>query len=155
MRTVLLLSLTLTSCWSAELPEMYRRVDRLLWVVGDVNRTVDGWKTLGVSKGDATVRDEAQAVTWRGRSEKSMIRYVGEDFGDIEAVFVQPLSGSNAFADFRKRRGAGVLGVLHRPPSRAAMETEIARLSAAGVGVLQRGRIGSAEYVLFDTEPEG
>src|SRR3954447_25715621 len=124
------LFLSAAVCSAAELPEMYSRVDRLLWVVDDVGRTVAGWKDLGIATDATPVRDDA----------KLNIRFASAQFGDIGADFVQPLAATGTFADFLKRRRAGVIAVAHRPPSRDAMQTEIARLKALGVGVLLQAR---------------
>jgi catechol 2,3-dioxygenase-like lactoylglutathione lyase family enzyme len=144
MRSLLLL-LAAAVCSAAELPDMYRRVDRLLWVVDDIPRAIAGWRALGIAPGAAPIREDKQLG----------IRYASARFGDANAWFVQPATAAGPFADFHKRRGAGVMAVLHRPASREAMQAEVARLRDLGVGVLHQGRLDSAEYVLFDTEREG
>src|SRR3569623_160760 len=102
MRSLVLLIVAAAS-GAGELPEMYRRVDRLLWVVDDAGCTAAGWKGLGIAPDAAVVRDDA----------KLNIRYASARFGDISADFIQPLGGVGPFADFRTRRGAGVMAVLH------------------------------------------
>jgi hypothetical protein len=36
---------------AAELPNFYREVDRVFWVVDDIDLTIDGWQKLGIIEG--------------------------------------------------------------------------------------------------------
>jgi methylmalonyl-CoA/ethylmalonyl-CoA epimerase len=139
MRRMLLLLLGAAAPLAAQLPEFYRQVDRVFWVVDDIDRTVAGWRKLGMIEARDVAAPEA-GVRWS----------VGR-LGDTTVDFIQPLDAKSAFAAFRKQHGQGVIALLHRAPDRASLEREIARLKAAKVAVLDRQK----GYVLFDTAAEG
>jgi hypothetical protein len=94
---------------------------------------------------------------YRGHQTTSSVRYGVGRFGDVIANWVQPVSGSNAFADFLKSHSAGAFALLHRVASLAELDAEVDRMARLNVRVLQRGSMGDddSRYVLFDTEPEG
>jgi len=46
----------LAAARAAELPDFYKRVDRLLWVVDDIDRSVAGWQKLGIVESAGTPR---------------------------------------------------------------------------------------------------
>jgi methylmalonyl-CoA/ethylmalonyl-CoA epimerase len=140
----------------AELPEFYKQVDRVVFVVPDVEKALAGWKASGVVQVFATESTNFHA-DYRGARTESTVKYAAGCFGDVVANWLQPVSGSNAFADFLKRHGPGVFALMHRVGSRPELNTEVARMTGLGVKVLQRGSMGDdeSEYVLFDTAPEG
>ena len=161
MRTGLLLfgffSLAVTAR-PADLPPFYNSVDRVVWVVGDLDRTMRELRGIGMTNvtdlGEADVSGE-----YRGRPASGMVRIASGRFADVAVHWIQPLGGENAFADFFDRHGSGVFSLVHRVPTAAAFDAEIARLRGLGVDVLQRGSAESAagtiRWVFFDTEPEG
>jgi hypothetical protein len=129
---------------AAELPDFYRGVDRVFWVVDDIDRTIGGWQKLGIIEitVQPTTRDTARWTVAR--------------LGNITVDFIQPLDDKSVFARFRKKHGQGVMALIHRAPALAAIEQEAARLKAAGVGVLDsRDLGGEGRFTLFDTEEEG
>ena len=131
----------------AAVPDFYKRVDRVVWVVDDVDRSVAGWQKAGLVD-TAPVREWADGA--------SRFRWASGRFADIRAEFVQPVEGRNAFREFRAVHKQGIIGLLHRVDSRSVLDEEVERIRRAGAGVLQRGKMpGGTEYVLFDTEKEG
>jgi hypothetical protein len=129
-----------------QLPEFYRRVDRIFWVVDDVEKTAAGWRKVGICETaarDSLTRDGAR---W------SVVR-----LGDVVVDLIQPAAGNSVFRDFQQRRGQGVFALLHRAPTKESFDREVGRMRALGVGVLGSGGIedSHARYVLFDTAREG
>jgi methylmalonyl-CoA/ethylmalonyl-CoA epimerase len=141
----------------AQLPELYRSVDRVTWVVKDLKPVIAGWEKM-----DAAVEDygilEHKAV-FRGRPVEVRVRAAGARIGNLLVDWVQPLGGENAYTEFLAKHGDGVFALVHRAPGVEAVEAEVARMRSRGVAVLQRGSIdtedGSIAYVQFDTEPQG
>src|SRR5918998_912778 len=148
MRSLILL-VSLAACASAELPGMYTRVDRIVFVVPDVDKAVAAWKTSGAVEifGKQTAEFEAE---YRGRTSPSSVYFAAGRFGDVIANWMQPVSGTNAFADFLKTHGPGVFALLHRVASPSDLDAEVARMKGLNVAVLQRGRMGDddSRYVL-------
>ena len=140
----------------AQLPEFYKSVDRIVWVVDDVDRVVSAWKTTGL----VSVRDNdivRVAVRHRGAHVESRMRWAVVRLGDHVIDFIQPVEGADAYADFLKRHKPGVFALMHRVPSFDAYRAEIKRMEALGVKVLQSGADpdGGIQYTFFDTEPQG
>jgi methylmalonyl-CoA/ethylmalonyl-CoA epimerase len=73
--------------------------------------------------------------------------------------WVQPLQGTNAYSDFLARHGTGMFSLVHRASSPAALEAEVQRMNALGVGTLQSETVaatgGTASRTFRDTEPQG
>lgn len=155
MRAFLLLA-SFAAVVSAELPAFYSQVDRVVFVVPDLDKAIAAWKPSGIVQvfGDQTVRFKAE---YKGHTTDSSVRFAVGRFGDVLANWMQPLSGSNAFADFLKSHGPGVFALLHRVATPAELDAEVARMSARKVDVLQHGPMGDddSRYALFATEPGG
>src|SRR3954451_1252939 len=139
-------------------PDFYKDVDRIFWVVQDVDRSAAGWKGLGVGEADP-VQGVKSPVKYRTGTLENRCRWAVGRFGDVTIDLIQPLSNAGAFADFKRRHGdQGVAALVHRVSTRAVLDEEISRMSRLGVDVLERGKVAgsaSADYVLFDTEPDG
>jgi 4-hydroxyphenylpyruvate dioxygenase-like putative hemolysin len=155
MRALLLLA-ALAVPGSAELPGFYKQVDRIVFVVPELQKALDQWKPSGMVTVFTTQPASFQA-DYKGTSAESSVLFSAGRFGDVIANWLQPVAGSNAFADFLKRHGPGVFALMHRVSSVAELEAEVARMKALNVAVLQRGGMGDdgSRYVFFDTQPEG
>jgi hypothetical protein len=156
-----ILSLVLAVCGgaSAQLPEFYKTVDRIIWVVPDADAAVAGWGKMGFtdskSYGEFPIH-----VEHRGKRVEASIKWSVVRMGDVTADFVQPLDDAGAFAEFRSRHKAGVMALLHPTPTSEALDAEVERMAKLGVGVLQKSGLGGGQdpdsrYVLFDTEADG
>lgn len=139
-------------------PDFYGSVDRIVWVVEDIDRTVEGWRKLGftdiVDKGEVDLE-----VQFRTKPASAAMRVVSGRFGDVPVHWIHPLGGANAYTEFLKKHGDGIFSLVHRTPTLQAYQEEIGRLKALGVDVLQSGTVksdaGPISYTFMDTEPEG
>ncbi len=153
-----LLALSLAAPSRAELPEMYRRVASVHWVVKDLGPVQAGWAKLGFpvlqDLGEMTV-----AGSFRGQSGSSRFRIAQSRIAGAEVVWIQPLEGESAFSEHLARRGEGVVSVNYAAESPAALDAEVKRLESLGVSVLQRGEVATAAgrltVVHMDTAAEG
>jgi catechol 2,3-dioxygenase-like lactoylglutathione lyase family enzyme len=144
---------------NAPLPEMYKSVHSLTWVVSDVDNVVAGWTKLGFTDvrivGERTLTD----VQYRGKPATCRAKVAEGYLGDVWVQWIQPRDGCAAYGEFLDRHGDGVFSLVHRAPSREAIQAEIARMNALGVGVLQSETVaaarGTAHRAYLDTEPEG
>ncbi len=141
----------------AQLPDMYKTVDRVTWVVKDLRPVIAGWEKVDAAVDDYGIIEHR--ATFRGKSVTVRARVAAARIGSLHVEWVQPLDGENAFTEFLAKHGDGVFSLVHRAPSIEALEQEVVRLHSAGVDVLQRGTIesedGAVTYVQFDTEPQG
>ena len=148
-----------TQAQLAPLPEMYKSVHALTWVVRDVGKAVEGWRRLGFNDvrvlGDVTLAD----VRYRGKPVTSRATVAAGHLGDVAVQWIQPLEGNDAYADFLARHGDGVFSLVHRAPTRETLQAEIERMNALGVGTLQSETVpasrGTAIRTYLDTEPQG
>ena len=153
-----LLALSLAAPSRAELPEMYRRVASVHWVVKDLGPVKAGWAKLGFPAlqdlGEMTV-----AGSFRGQSGSSRFRIAQSRIAGAEVVWIQPVEGESAFSEHLARRGEGVVSVNYAAPSPEALEAEVKRLGSLGVSVLQRAEVATAAgrltVVHMDTAAEG
>jgi hypothetical protein len=141
-----------------EAPAFYREVASVHWVVDDLLAVKQKWTELGFPAGQ-DFGEVALAVTHRGRATTARVRAAVTFFGGLEVVWLQPLDDQGVFAEFRARRGSGIMSLNHRVPTVEALESEVARLGALGVGVLQRNEVDTGAGILrivhLDTEPKG
>jgi methylmalonyl-CoA/ethylmalonyl-CoA epimerase len=156
-------SLTMAAAlWQTQppaLPDIYKSVHALTWVVRDIDKTVAGWQRLGFSDvrivGDVTFAD----VRYFGKPATCIARVAEGHLGDVAVQWIQPLQGNNAYSEFLIRHGTGMFSLVHRAPSREALEAEIERMKALGVGILQSERVpvagGASMRTYLDTEPQG
>lgn len=144
---------------AAELPDFYRTVDRVVWVVEDMDQTLAELQKLGFTNYRDCGVVGMSGAEYRGRSSDGEARVVFGRFGDLRAQWVQPHKGENAFAEFLGRHGSGVFSLMHRVPNAEAFQAELDRLKKIGVGVLQSGSVeieaGMIRYAFMDTAEEG
>ncbi len=156
MRTICLL---LAAAWSAaaQLPDFYKTVTRVQWVVRNLDRVAEGWSKTGLARIGPVVEFDLPDVQYRGKPVTVRLRLASGVIGDVPVHFLQPLGGENALTEFLKTHGDGVFTVMHRTPTLEAFQGELERLRGLGVGVLQRGtlRDGAVHYAYLDTEPQG
>lgn len=147
------------SVCSGQLPSYYNNVNRIIWVVKDINHAEQGWIGLGLSD----VHDYPDAKLtgqYRGRSITINARRMTGHLGNLSIDMIQPMKGQqNAFTDFLQRHGDGIFSIVHDVPSREVMAKEVARMSRLDVPVLQQVRLGidtkPLTFTYFDTEPKG
>ena len=143
----------------AQLPEFYKKVDRITWVVDDVERVAQGWKGIGFDQIQPAQTVVLDRTEFRGVPAKSTVKVAAGRIGQLQIRWIQPVDGKNAYSDFLARHGGGIFSLVHRVPSKEALEAEIKRLASLGVRVLERGDVassmGSVSYAYMDTEKEG
>lgn len=142
--------LLLASSAPAQLPDFYRNVHELTWVVKDVDAVTAAWAKLGLT-GIEAHGETTLPLEYRGSRTNARVRWTSGHVGAVAVDLYQPLAGKNAWSDFLSRHGDGVMSLLYLVPSREEYERELERLRVAGVSVLQRGD----NYVYLDTEPQG
>jgi hypothetical protein len=93
---------------AAEIPDFYKRVDRLIWVVEDIDQTLVNLRKIGftdfVDLGSGSMGD----TLFRGKPATGDYRVISGRFGNVAVHWVQPYDGENAFAEFLKTHGSGV-----------------------------------------------
>jgi hypothetical protein len=142
----------------AELPDLYRAVASVHWVVRDLERIQTGWAQLGFPAlqelGEIEVHGSLRGETGSARFRVAEARLAGAN-----AVWIQPVEGTSAFSEHLASHGEGIVAVNYAAPSLEALEAEVRRLAGLGVSVLQRAEVptpaGRLTVVYMDTAAEG
>jgi catechol 2,3-dioxygenase-like lactoylglutathione lyase family enzyme len=155
----LAVAVSLVGTCSAQLPAYYKTVNRVTWVVGNIDKVRAAWEALGLS--DIQEYPNIQLVgQFRGQPVTVYAWQITGRLGNLTVDMIQPAEAqANAYANYLGRHGDGILSIMHEVPSRQALEEEIRRMKGKGVEVLQqvtaeRGQ-APVTYTYFDTEPEG
>ena len=141
----------------AQLPEFYKKVDHVVWVVSDLDATLAGWSKAGVSNIADRGMISVTGAQFRGQPAQMEFLVSQARFGDVSVDWLQPAGGKGPLREFADRTKGGVFGLMHSVPSRAALEAEVDRMRGLGVGVLMSGGIDERgmQFLFFDTSREG
>jgi hypothetical protein len=153
------LVLALTATGHAEMPGYYKTVNRVVWLVQNVDLAKQGWSQLGLSD----IHEYPDVVLTgqdHGKPVKMWAWEITGQLGNLTVEMIQPAEGQlNAWNDFLGKHGDGIFSIVHAVASEAEMTKEVSRMRDLGVGVLQQlsfERDGKrVTYTYFDTEPDG
>jgi catechol 2,3-dioxygenase-like lactoylglutathione lyase family enzyme len=141
----------------AQLPSIYKTVNRVTWVVTNIDITRPAWEAMGMTD-IQEFPNVALAVTYKGKPSVVHAWQVTGHIGNLTVDMIQPAEGqTNAYTRFLDQHGDGIFSIVHEVSSEAALKAEVARMQGKGVGVLQQVRMPSqnARFTYFDTEAEG
>src|SRR5947208_1932321 len=158
LRGLMLLSWLAGTCL-AQLPAYYRTVNRVTWVVENIDKVRAAWETLGLS-GVEEYPNIQLAGEFRGKPVTIYAWQITGHLGNLTVDMIQPAEAQeNAYTSFLGRHGDGILAIVHEVSSQQALEKEVLRMRAKGVAVLQQVTAQRGEspvtYTFFDTEPAG
>jgi len=151
--------LSLVGTCAAQLPGYYKTVNRVTWVVANIDKVRAAWAALGLS--DIQEFPNIELVgEFRGKPVTIYAWQITGHLGNLTVDMIQPAEGQiNAYTNFLGKHGDGILSIVHEVPSQQALEKEILRMKARGVNVLQQVTVKRDQmpvrYTYFDTEPEG
>ncbi len=155
---VVVLAFVMT-CSAAELPKCYQSMNRVTWVVQDVDHVSAAWRSLGLS--DIKESPHIQFTgEYHGKPVTIRARQVTGHLGDLTIDFIQPDKGQvNAFSRFLSSHGDGIFSFVFEASSKEEMDKEIQRMRGLGVDVLQQLTVKESgtpvTFTYFNTEPEG
>jgi hypothetical protein len=155
----LVVTLLLVTACPAQLPDYYKTVNRVTWVVENIDRVRPAWEALGLS--DIREYPNIQLVgKFRGKPATIYAWQITGRLGNLIVDMIQPAEGqANAYTEFLRKHGDGILSIVHEVANLQVLEQEILRMKAKGVGVLQRVTVQRDQvpvtYTYFDTEPDG
>ena len=155
---VVVLSFAMT-CSAAELPKCYQSMNRVTWIVQNVDRVSAAWKPLGLSDIKRSPHIQLSGE-YRGKPVTIRARQVTGRLGNLTVDFIQPDKGqANAFSDFLSSHGDGIFSFVFQVSSKQEMEKEIQRMRGLGVNVLQQLTVKENErpvtFTYFNTQPQG
>src|ERR1700719_2370854 len=136
LRCLLVCAVIARACL-AQLPEFYKRVNRVTWLVKALDPPLQGWAQFGLSgiHKDDDLTFEGQ---YRGKAVSIKARGATGSLGDLTVDMLQPGQGDNAFMQFLGRHGDGIFSIVHEVATIEDMTKEIERMRGLGVRVLQQ-----------------
>ncbi len=151
--TILIFYLMAQIC-SAQPADYYKKVDRIVWLVQDLQGTINGWKTLGFSE----IMDHG-LVSLNDKTGEMEVYMASANLGGARVTWIQPISKNTIFGKFLEEYGDGSFSLMHRVPSIETMDQEISRLRELGVTPILKGTVETdtdpVNYVFFNTHPDG
>ncbi len=160
MRLAPLSAMFLISCCSllAELPDFYKSVARLTFIVKDAEAASAAWSKAGVAVNPESYRLDIDGE-YRGKPVTAPLVIVNGEMGDVRVDWIQPTGGENAFTEYLAKHGDGVFSLMHAVPDQQALNSEVSRMKDLGIPVLQSGGIetddGTIRFAFLDTEQQG
>jgi hypothetical protein len=154
-----MIAFSLAGTCAAQLPDYYKTVNRVTWVVGNIDRVRPAWEAMGLA--DIREYPNSQLVgQYRGKPVTVYAWQITGRLGNLIVDMIQPAEGQeNTYTNFLGKHGDGILSIVHEVASRQDLEQEILRMKAKGVGVLQQVTVQRDQipvtYTYFDTETEG
>lgn len=143
----------------AELPNLYKHVDRVIWLVQNIDKIKPAWVAIGLSDVKEYSNIEFTGE-YHGKPTTIYTWEITGRLGNLNIEMIQPAEGQlNAFNDFLSKHGDGIFAIVHEVSTQKEMKDEIERMQGLGVVVLQQltGKRNNApvNFTYFDTEPEG
>jgi Glyoxalase/Bleomycin resistance protein/Dioxygenase superfamily len=143
----------------AQLPGYYKTVDRVTWLVQDIDKVRPAWVALGLSDIQEYPNIKLRGE-YHGKPTEIYVWEITGHLGNLTVEMIQPAEGQlNAFNDFLMKHGDGIFSIVHEVSSKKEMNQEIQRMRNLGVGVLQQLTVKRQDAPItltyFDTEPQG
>ena len=140
----------------SEVPEHFKKVDQMLWMVKDLDNVIAHWGKLGFTQ---VVMLDTVVAEFKKTGKTMKIRLAKANLGGANITWIQPLSAESVFSEFNNSYGDGAMSLVHRMKSKEALQAEIKRLNGIGLDIKEEIKIltkeGSLNYVLMDTRNEG
>ncbi len=156
--------LALVSLWVAgtpafgQVPECYRHVDSVDWVVPSLEGVLDGWRGLGFPVEELGVHS-LRNVAADGSAVTVQVKLARANLAGFQILWIEPVSANNLYTDFLERRGSGILSLNYRLDSLESLQEEAFRMADQGVDPLEKSTLeaaGSVRTVVYlDTDTEG
>ena len=143
----------------AQMPGFYKKVNRLTWVVQNIDHAKPAWIALGLA--DVQEYPDIKLIgKYRGRPVTIWAWEITGHLGNLTVDMIQPAEGQrNALTDFLDKHGDGIFSIVHEVATQEALEKEVRRMRNLGIAVLQQvslDRQGKhVTFTYFDSEPEG
>jgi len=139
----------------AQTPEYYQEVDRVVWIVQDLQGVMKGWRSLGFTN----MQDHGMVTLSNRLSGNLEVYMASANLGGDRITWIQPVTKNNPFSNFLSTTGDGAFSLMHRFSSVDEMQKEIQRLKNLGIDLLLEGNVaadeGTVYYAFMDTQQEG
>ncbi|MHA2254279.1 MAG: hypothetical protein ACXAD7_28285, partial [Candidatus Kariarchaeaceae archaeon] len=133
-----------------QLNDCYKEIDRIIWVVEDIEYVKQGWQKLGFGSFADHGNQKMIGDQFKNKQVSYTIKYTSASLGGLKAIWIQPIDGKSIYSDHLKKHGQGAIAILHRVNSMKEMNSEIEKMRKQGVDVLQKGGLdGEKEEIKY------
>ncbi|HEX2845089.1 MAG TPA: hypothetical protein VHN59_00975 [Chitinophagaceae bacterium] len=137
------------------MPDQYKKIDQVVWVVDNVSATIMGWQKLGFSQ--IIEPDTVDARSGKAGNPFKVVM-AKANLGGANVTWIQPLEGHSVFSDFYKRHKEGIMSLVFRFDE-DSLQKEKERLIKLQVDVLDDITFytneGTIQYHFEDTFEKG
>ena len=111
------------------------------------------WARLGF-RASQDLGEISVAGSYRGQPGTTRLRVASGRIAGLDVVWLQPLDGQGAIAEFLARHGEGIFSINYAAPSLEALDAEVGRLCGARRGC-PAARAGAGRRRNADDRPHG
>ena len=144
-----------TATLFAQLPDMYREVDHVIWVVGNLKSVEKGWKKLGFSD----IRRLPQVTLKVEHQPAIRARAAVANLGGLRVFWLEKDKMGGFLRSFHDENGDAILALVHSAGDRATRQTEVKRLVECGLQEMLtvefNTNVGDLDYVFTGTRNRG
>ena len=154
----ILLVFFLISCKNEQLsvPEHFKKVDQVIWVVEDMENVISHWRNLGFPR---IIDLDTLNARIKSNDSSIPIKMAKANLGGAHITWIQPMERNSLFGRFHSGYGDGAMSLVHRFSNRQTLVKEVERLSKLGVNLLEEVSIASPQgelnYIFLDTQDKG
>ncbi len=138
------------------MPEAYKHVDQVLWIINDLDKTTAHWAKLGF---DQVLNMGTVNVHLKKSGKSVQVKMAKANLGGAHVTWIQPLGEGSIFSEFYDSYGEVAMSLVHRLDSKKSVKNEIKRLAVLGVRVYEQFDVpaekGTLSYVLMETRNGG
>ena len=153
----LLPTIFLNSMTYAQMIDVYKEVDQILWVVQDMKRVTRGWKEIGFTEIEELKK--VKLISHGYKDDKGTIKASFAHIGGAKALWIQPLSGETIFSRYLSKNGEGAVALIHKVENERKLHELIQQLARVNVGKIATYTLetkeGNMKYTLMDTKDKG
>lgn len=143
---------------NAQAPELYNRVNHLVWVVEDLRSVKKYWQQLGFDqiedKGEVTIISK-----FSGEDEEIPAKMAIGYLDNATVVWIQTSRRGSPFSEYIKTSKEGIYSMVYAMDDKKSLKEEAQRLKEEGILILDNLEIktdeGKINYYLFNTAKSG
>ena len=151
---ILIFCMTLAVNTNAQAPEIYNRVNHVIWIVEDLRTVKKNWQQLGFDQikeeGDVTILSK-----FSGEGEAVKARMAIGYMDTLRVIWIQSPKRGNPFSDYMRNSKEGVYSLVYTVENKKALKEEAQRLKDLDITILDNLEIrtshGKFNYYLFNT----
>lgn len=138
-----------------QIPEPFKKVQQVVWVVNDIDQVIREWQNLGFNQIQPT--EKVRVIDQDGN--ESWVKLALANLGGAHVTWIQPLEGESIFTEFLASNGNGAMSLVHLFNSSNQLKSELERLSKVGVNkedeISMFTENGPIRYTFMDTKEKG